>query len=746
MPEYLAPGVYVEEVEMGPKPIEGVSTSTGGFLGQTERGPTEPRLLTSFADFERTYGGFDLYREGGALAGTYLAYAVDGYFRNGGKRCYLARVTPSTRTAAATFKAGATASGTLGVHPSSVDFGDVVENRSLPATVTLTNRGDPYAGDPDVTVTGVSVGGTNADQFDHDFSGPVTLGAGASTDVEVTFRPTTTGSLEAELTVSHGTTGEETVSLEGSGVDPADGELAVSPATLAFGEGVDGYSETATVTVTNLGDPEADPAHGDVTVTEDQVAVTGTDADRFLVDFSGSVTLSPGESTELVVMYTPETGGANATLEISAVSPAVTVALQGSGTAGSDVFDVEAVGPGEWGGRVAVTVADAGSGRGDQFKATVRYWTAMRSVPSGTPDAMTVRMQDPPDVEEVYDNLSADESSTNHYEKRFDSASNLVEVTPTSGVVRRPANGTRLLAVPNGSLPPDPTEATVEHYEGDETVPPDERTGLAAFAEVDDISIVCAPDEKSVAGLTDALVTHCETLKDRFAVLQSKENDARPSKLTAPVDSKYAAFYYPWVTILDPATNVEKLVPPGGHVAGIYARSDAERGVHKAPANEVVRGVTELQFPVSKGAQEVLNPRSVNCIRSFPGRGIRVWGARTTSSDPLWKYVNVRRLFLYIEESIDEGTQWVVFEPNDETLWARVRQTVSNFLTTVWRDGALMGTTAEEAFFVKCDRSTMTQDDIDNGKLIVVVGVAPVKPAEFVVFRIAQWTGGAEGA
>jgi len=162
--------------------------------------------------------------------------------------------------------------------------------------------------------------------------------------------------------------------------------------------------------------------------------------------------------------------------------------------------------------------------------------------------------------------------------------------------------------------------------------------------------------------------------------------------------------------------------------------------VHKAPANEVIRGISDIQRPVTQGDQEVLNPRGVNCIRSFRGRGIRVWGARTASSNPQWKYINVRRLFLFLRGSIEQGTQWVVFEPNNEELWARVRQTIKNFLTGVWEDGALMGTTPEEAFFVKCDRSTMTQSDIDNGRLICEIGVAPTKPAEFVIFRISQWT------
>jgi phage tail sheath protein FI len=222
---------------------------------------------------------------------------------------------------------------------------------------------------------------------------------------------------------------------------------------------------------------------------------------------------------------------------------------------------------------------------------------------------------------------------------------------------------------------------------------------------------------------------------------QSSVTNLRP-----PDDDKYSAFYYPWIRVYDPISRSKPLIPPTGHVAGIFARTDIERGVHKAPANEVVRGALDLEFPVTTTMQDILNPRGVNCIRDFrpDRRGIRLWGARTMSSDGEWKYVNVRRLFLFLEESIDEGTQWVVFEPNDEPLWARVRRTIENFLIRVWRNGALMGTTQDEAFFVKCDRTTMTQDDIDNGRLICLIGIAPVKPAEFVIFRFFQKTADAE--
>jgi len=180
-------------------------------------------------------------------------------------------------------------------------------------------------------------------------------------------------------------------------------------------------------------------------------------------------------------------------------------------------------------------------------------------------------------------------------------------------------------------------------------------------------------------------------------------------------------------------------VPPGGHVLGVYARNDLERGVFKAPANEVLRGVVALEYDVDRAQQEMLNPRGVDVIRSFPGRGIRVWGARTLSSNALWKYVSVRRLFIFLERSIYEGTQWVVFEPNDEALWARVRDTIRLFLRAQWRNGALFGAREEEAFFITCDRTTMTQDDILNGRLVCEIGIAPVRPAEFVILRLFQW-------
>lgn len=272
------------------------------------------------------------------------------------------------------------------------------------------------------------------------------------------------------------------------------------------------------------------------------------------------------------------------------------------------------------------------------------------------------------------------------------------------------------------------------------------RTGIQSFLDNDVVSIMAVP------GVTDpnvqlTLVAHCENLGSRFAVLDIPRTATKTSEILAHRDifsSSYAAVYHPWLQVFDPLDKKNIAIPPSGSVIGIYARSDNTRGVHKAPANEVVRACVGLDCPFNKGEQDILNPKGVNLIRAFPGQGIRVWGARTVSGDPSWKYINVRRLFIFIEETIKANTSWAVFEPNDEALWTRVQRTISVFLTGLWRNGSLAGTSTDQAFFVNIGRNTMSQDDIDNGRLVCVIGVAPVKPAEFVIFRITQKTGDAE--
>ncbi len=271
---------------------------------------------------------------------------------------------------------------------------------------------------------------------------------------------------------------------------------------------------------------------------------------------------------------------------------------------------------------------------------------------------------------------------------------------------------------------------------------PGKRTGIEALKERSDIALVAVPGvtDEAVQG---ALLTHCELLRYRFAILDGKPNQSDLSQIEAHranYDSLYGGYYAPWLKTLDLTTGATMLSPPSGYVLGICARVDNARGVWKAPANEVVSNILDVELPFTDGEQDVLNPQGINLIRAFEGRGIRVWGARTTSSQPEWRYINVRRLFIFLEHSIDNGTQWVVFEPNNEALWERVKETIESFMFGVWKSGALMGTKPEEAYFVRCDRTTMTQDDIDNGRLVCLIGVAPAYPAEFVVFRIGQFT------
>lgn len=275
---------------------------------------------------------------------------------------------------------------------------------------------------------------------------------------------------------------------------------------------------------------------------------------------------------------------------------------------------------------------------------------------------------------------------------------------------------------------------------------PGKRTGIQAFTENSTVSMLAIP------GVTDAevvvsLVAHCENLKNRVAVLDMPKELYKPKDLIeyrGIIDSTYAAMYHPWIQIFDRSSNKNDFIPPSGAVMGIYSRTDINRGVHKAPANEIVF-CTGLNINYTRAEQDILNPAGINLIRAIPGQGIRVWGARTASSNAAFKYINVRRLFIYVEESIRANTNWVVFEPNDATLWQRVSLTISSFLDSMWRTGMLAGSSPSEGYFVEIGPSTMSRDDIMNGRLICNIGIAPSRPAEFVIFRVTQHTAEAEG-
>ncbi|HZR83923.1 MAG TPA: phage tail sheath family protein [Candidatus Binatia bacterium] len=425
-------------------------------------------------------------------------------------------------------------------------------------------------------------------------------------------------------------------------------------------------------------------------------------------------------------------------------------------------FILRAAGHGSWGTRVLVKIEDSTTRDKDDnpvgFRLRLAYWVAGQEPFDPFTTEGRNRLPRPQLIEE-FDDLVVDETSPDFYGKRVPfidldkgevnqgpetSALGVLVRNPGVAPGTRPANGLQVLS--GGA--DDTTPLGVDDFRG---VPADarlERQGLAAL-EMDpyrDVALVYAPAVSD--DIVVQIVNHCESMRFRFAVIDAPKGQSNPSDLDPrtklPTDSSYGAFYYPWVVTSDPVTGARKLIPPGGSVLGVYARTDADRGVFKAPANEVLRGALDLEYDVNDRMQDDLNPKGVNVVRNFPGRGIRVWGARTITSNALWKYVSVRRLFIFLERSIYEGTQWVVFEPNDDRLWARVVDTIRLFLRAQWRLGALFGRTEQEAFFITCDRTTMSQDDILNGRLICEIGIAPVRPAEFVVFRIFQNTAEAQ--
>jgi phage tail sheath protein FI len=607
MPEYLAPGVYVEEVSFRAKSIEGVSTSTAGFVGPARYGPQSgvPELVTSFADFERIYGGLDpLSFEDAALPSTnYLAHGVRAFFENGGKRLYISRI----------FSTGASGSGVA--------------------------------------------------------NAPMLTGSVAQNAVWRARFPGSGGNVELTLTLRIGQN-----ILSGSAGTPV--LRGASPFDTVWVGGVAGSPPTGTL----------------YSLTWQNNAWQLNPATGAALPLVGNVT--PGTQAVRIV-----------TMSVQVLYPG---RFRRTETYTNLTFQLDS--PQSIGRRFAEVL-------------TSRL------------DSLTVPVVFDPQP----DNLNGPQLAEILFGTAILNAlgNDLLGDADRQVTVRlnRGRDGNR----------PQPAA-----YEGDETNPA-AKTGLRAFEDIPDISIVAAPGYSAggqngfrtqALSIMGNLISHCERMRYRIAVLDSADRQglADVRAFRGQVDSTYAGFYYPWIRVLDPITETEMILPPSGFVSGIYARNDIDRGVHKAPANEIVRLAIGFEVLLNKAQQDVLNPEGINCMRFFEGRGFRVWGARTISSDPEWKYVNLRRYFAYLERSIDQGTQYVVFEPNSEALWGNVKSTVEAFLLNEWQSGRLMGEKPEQAYFVRCDRSTMTQNDLDNGRLICLIGVAPIRPAEFVIFRIGQMT------
>lgn len=665
MPEYLAPGVYVEETSFRSKSIEGVATTTTGFVGPTRYGPHDspPDILTSVADYERVHGdGEQLEFTGGVKTHNFMWHAVRAFFENGGKRLYVVRVLGSD---------AARASSALTASTTDVQKGD--------GTAKILSFSCPA--DPQVGSLTLTSGTKKATYVASSFTGDqLSLSAKLTgTTVEVTFPQAPPAAEEWTLTHSYpapsraharfaGAAGNGTLEFRpraGRHIPFTPGKLPEEP-PLRPGEQPRPLKEGAIVEV--LGKGWHAPQW------------------RKLVKVGSDYSLERISTTK----DAPDTTGKEKDDRVSLDA------------------DILRLAPAR---QVTVTFK-----RGSTIAGT---WEL-----AADPDALKAFFTRAPASAELARTLPV-------YVTEID------DVTIHGGDIVL-AGGT------DGSQPED--------YGGEEDPVTDRKTGLKAFTDLEDISIVAAP---GLAGLADvvkvaagvaALQAHVEHMRFRVAVVDSMAGHSigQVRQFRGRFDSTHMALYYPWVKVLDPITGREIDLPPSGFVTGIYARNDVNRAVYKAPANEVVRLAIDFERPINKAQQEVLNPDGINCLRFFEGRGLRVWGARTMSSDPEWKYINVRRYFAYLERSIDRGTQWAVFEPNGPLLWSNVRRTIEDFLLGEYQSGALLGGKPEQAYFVRCDRSTMTQNDLDNGRLVCLVGVAPLKPAEFVVFRVGQWTADAK--
>ncbi len=762
MPEYLSPGVYVEELDAGPHPIQAVSTSTTGMVGVTARGPTtgKPTLITSFGEFQRTFGGFLPEPLAGSVLLTRWAddpdeggrwwlfpYAVQGFFDNGGQRLYVKRV--------AAHDAGA----------SSGDF-----QGGLVSAVTSNAK----QGDTEIALEHL-VGIQNGSQVTILYRDPASQ---ATQPVGVDAYDALTGRITLNNPLAHPLrAGRDLVQVKAPAAPLTLQVIASAPG--AWGDAIRVLVRPVVSTLSLLADPnEGDPFRTQVaahaaqdSATVNVLAVPGLAVGPPAVP-PGGFFVQIGPRTFQVDSIGP-VAGHNDQVELTLHAPhthrpwdpplAVQRVRRATTAPGTTlrVGGAARLYPG------AIVELDTGT-----TKQTLRVQSVVGDVVTFTTNANA-------DYFETHKlrlvELQVSVSYTDERGRTTDEQFTNLRLTQDDQTGLTRINGrSQLVAVAQPSdladpgnllLPTSPSVVGTgvwltlgggaDNYDSLHTgdfVGVDggsgNRTGIQALEDIDEVAICAVPGVWS-GTVQSSLIQHCEFLKDRFAILDPRDRlgieDVRTFR--DRFDTKYAALYQPWLVVRDVAADRDVQVPPSGHMAGVYARVDVERGVHKAPANVVIRGIRPrtgqtggLAQDITKREQDLLNPRGINALRFFPEFGQRVWGARTLSSDTTWKYVNVRRLFIQVEESLDEGLQWVVFEPNDEPLWALVRQTITNFLTTIWRTGALAGTTADEAFFVHCDHTTMSRDDIANGRLICVVGIAPVFPAEFVIIRVEQKT------
>jgi len=684
MPQYLAPGVYIEEVP-GSKPIEGVGTATGAFVGIAEKGPIgEPILVTNFTQFVDTFGGF--------VAHGYLAYAVQQFFNEGGTRCYVVRTCHYNTITDRTSLSATAASLTL--QDRAATPRNTLRLEALSAGSWGDSVGVLVADAPDSRFSLTVLDGGQVRETYDKLTAASAPGAinGKSAYIRVADLASTTSAPNNRPAVS-------AVPLNGLAVTALDRDLAVDVATATGGV----FSLTVRQAGVVMEGPYPNLSMG--TVERKVNGVSGYLSVQVVqADNPPAATTTP-TPLRFYALAGGWDGLSGVVLQDRATPPVNTMAVSA------------------WRDGVSIDIANATADATNAFKITVKV--------AGTET-------------EEFDNLTM---AT--VEREVNERSAMIQVNDLGSATAPPGNRP---AVTTTSVPVS-AGLTDADFLGAESA----RNGLHAFDTVDDINIVAIPDRPGDREVILAAAAYCQNRGDCFlvadaplglnpqAALQFKQGTG--DYAGNAFNTSYAALYYPWIQASDPLTGGIKPVPPSGAIVGTYSATDVARGVHKAPAgiNEgYLNSAVGVERTVTKGEQELLNPEGINVIRSFPGAGIVVWGARTLSADAQWKYINVRRLLLFIEESIEQGTQWVVFEPNDRSLWAKVKRDVSSFLSVVWQGGALFGSTPQEAFFVKVDDENNPPEVRDLGRLIIDVGVAPVKPAEFVVFRIAQMTQGAK--
>ncbi len=764
MAEYLAPGVYVEETSFRAKSIEGVGTSTAAFVGPALRGPVvtdpdlaeqAPELLTSFGDFERIYGGFDALSIGGASVVNHTALAVQAFFNNGGSRLYFSRVDQPGATNAVGGAAPlrfqtrwptAAAAPSITLRRFELPIGAGALSRAPVGTVVRNGTAPPA----NVVSTDLN---TLTLQSGDAFTVIANRGA-----VRMERTATITGSpaelvltLTAPLTVFDldiAVNGAAAVTVNFAGATYADVATAIL-AVAGTAVETDEPNNRVIVRTTRSGNSAAltlsNPTGG---VTPSALAAAGggnvadlaaVTAAEIALQFAGQSTITVG-ATEPLTLGTALTGPM-ASLTVSGDPAALgRFGLTAGTTTGAAALHVRQSN-GTW--------SPALPGGASAEDTVVVSLTA---VVDGFGDAL------------VYDDLGIDPSHANFYGVAL-AASPAQRGAWLTQPVAWMATATNAAAIYTAlAAAGGPTGMRIAlsgGAAGGAPVTGNYALALRSLLRRDDISIVAAPGSTAfadtpaeAANIQDAVVQHVATGRGgrptyRIAVLDTPDHltPGGAAAFKARFDDTRAALYYPWIVTPNPLATTgapgvprELATPPSGFIAGVYARTDVNRGVFKAPANEVVFGASRFAYPVNEAEQSMLNPLGVNCLRTLPNRGNRVWGARTTTSDPEWKYVPVRRYFLYLEASIERGTQWAVFEPNGERLWANIRETLDAFLFNEWKNGALLGASPKEAYFVKCDRSTMSQNDLDNGRLVCLIGVAPLRPAEFVIFRIGQKT------